>query len=228
MAKHGKKLSAVKEKLEKRIYDFDEAIDFLKQNAVGSFDETAEMAIRLGVDPRKSDQSVRGTVSLPHGSGRDVRVLVVAAGAAADAAREAGADMVGNEDMIEKIKGGWTDFDVLIATPETMKEVRKLGRVLGPRGLMPNPRTGTVTDEPAKAVEESKAGRVEFRMDRNGNVHVPFGKLSFDKEKLVENGQAAIAAVRAEKPAAARGAYIRRCSVSSTMGVGIQVGVRDE
>ena len=228
MAKHGKKLSAVKEKLEKRIYDFDEAIDFLKQNAVGSFDETAEMAIRLGVDPRKSDQSVRGTISLPHGSGRDVRVLVVAAGAAADAAREAGADMVGNEDMIEKIKGGWTDFDVLIATPETMKEVRKLGRVLGPRGLMPNPRTGTVTDEPAKAVEESKAGRVEFRMDRNGNVHVPFGKLSFDKEKLVENGQAAIAAVRAEKPAAARGAYIRRCSVSSTMGVGIQVGVRDE
>ena len=228
MAKHGKKLSAVKEKLEKRIYDFDEAIDFLKQNAVGSFDETAEMAIRLGVDPRKSDQSVRGTVSLPHGSGRDVRVLVVAAGAAADAAREAGADMVGNEDMIEKIKGGWTDFDVLIATPETMKEVRKLGRVLGPRGLMPNPRTGTVTDEPAKAVEESKAGRVEFRMDRNGNVHVPFGKLSFDKEKLVENGQAAIAAVRAEKPAAARGAYICRCSVSSTMGVGIQVGVRDE
>lgn len=228
MAKHGKKLNAVKEKLEKRVYDFDEAIDFLKQNSVGKFDETAELAIRLGVDPRKSDQSVRGTVSLPHGSGRDVRVLVVAAGAAADAARGAGADMVGNEDMIEKIKGGWTDFDVLIATPETMKEVRKLGRVLGPRGLMPNPRTGTVTDEPAKAVEESKAGRVEFRMDRNGNVHVPFGKLSFDKDKLVENGQAAIAAVRAEKPASARGAYIRRCSVSSTMGVGIQVGVRDE
>ena len=228
MAKHGKKHSAVSEKLEKRVYEFEDAIAFLKENQVATFDETAELAIRLGVDPRKSDQTVRGTVSLPHGSGKDVCVLVIAEGAAADSARAAGADFVGNEDMIEKIKGGWVDFDVVIATPETMKEVRKLGRVLGPRGLMPNPRTGTVTDDTAEAVNSSKSGRVEFRMDRNGNVHVPFGKLSFEGDKLLENAHAAIAAVRAEKPAAARGAYIRRCSVSSTMGVGVQVGVRDE
>ncbi len=228
MAKHGKKHSAVSEKLEQRVYEFEDAIAFLKENQVATFDETAELAIRLGVDPRKSDQTVRGTVSLPHGSGKDVCVLVIAEGAAADSARAAGADFVGNEDMIEKIKGGWVDFDVVIATPETMKEVRKLGRVLGPRGLMPNPRTGTVTDDTAEAVNSSKSGRVEFRMDRNGNVHVPFGKLSFEGDKLLENAYAAIAAVRAEKPAAARGAYIRRCSVSSTMGVGVQVGVRDE
>jgi len=228
MAKHGKKYRKIKEQAADKVYALDEAVKFIKGHPVAKFDETLEIAFRLGVDTTKSDQTVRGLVSLPHGTGKHVRVLVFATGAAADAARAAGADFVGNEDMIEKVKGGWTEFDVAIATAEAMKEVRKLGKVLGPRGLMPNPKTGTVTDDTAVAVKQSKAGRVEFRMDRNGNVQVPCGKLSFDAEKLIDNVKAVIVAVRASRPAAAKGTFLKRCTISSTMGVGLRVEVRDE
>jgi large subunit ribosomal protein L1 len=227
MATHGKKYNKVKAATEAKVYDLAEAIRFLKANKVSKFDETAEVAIRLGVDTAKTDQTVRGTVALPHGTGKVVRVAVFAAGAAADAARAAGAETVGNEDLIEKVKGGWTDFDVAIATPDAMKEVRKLGKVLGPRGLMPNPKTGTVTDDTATAVRDSKAGRVEYRMDRNGNVQVPFGKLSFDETKLFDNVNAVIGAVRAARPPAAKGIFLKRCTLSSTMGVGLRVEIRD-
>jgi large subunit ribosomal protein L1 len=217
----------LKKDVEAKLYDLAEAVRFMKAHKTAKFDETAELAIRLGVDTKKTDQTVRGTVGLPHGTGKTVRVLVFASGAAADAARAAGAEFVGNEDMIEKVKAGWTEFDIAIATPDAMKEVRKLGKVLGPRGLMPNPKTGTVTDDTAAAVRESKAGRVEFRMDRNGNCQVPFGKLSFDESKLVENVSAVIAAVRAARPASTKGIFIKRCTLSSTMGVGLRVDVRD-
>lgn len=227
MATHGKKYRKVAEKTEDKVYTASEAISFLKANKIAKFDETAELAIRLGVDTKKTDQTVRGTVALPHGTGKVVRVAVFAAGAAADAAREAGADFVGNDDLIEKVKGGWVDFDIAIATPEAMKEVRKLGKVLGPRGLMPNPKTGTVSDDTAAAVRDSKAGRVEYRMDRNGNVQVPFGKLSFDASKLLDNVNAVIAAIASARPAAAKGVFIKRCTLSSTMGVGLRVDVRE-
>ena len=227
MATHGKKYRKVAEKTEDKVYSVSEAIDFLKANKIAKFDETAELAIRLGVDTKKTDQTVRGTVALPHGTGKTVRVAVFAAGAAADAARAAGAEFVGNEDLIEKVKGGWVDFDIAIATPEAMKEVRKLGKVLGPRGLMPNPKTGTVSDDTACAVRESKAGRVEYRMDRNGNVQVPFGKLSFEAVKLQDNVNAVIAAIASARPAAAKGVFIKRCTLSSTMGVGLRVDVRE-
>jgi large subunit ribosomal protein L1 len=227
MAKHGKQYRAIKEKAPKEVLELDKAIEFIKSHAAAKFDETVELCIRLGVDPKKSENAIRGTVSLPHGTGKTVRVLVFAAGAAADAARDAGADHVGNEDMIEKVKGGWTDFDVAIATPEAMKEVRKLGKVLGPRGLMPNPKTGTVTDDTASAVRESKAGKVEFRMDRHGNIGVPFGKRSFEAAKLLENVNVLVEAIRAEKPAGAKGEFIKRCVLTSTMGAGLRVNVRD-
>lgn len=227
MATHGKKYKKVKAGVEDKVYDLAEAIRFLKANKIAKFDETAELAIRLGVDTKKTDQTVRGTVGLPHGTGKKIRIAVFAAGAAADAARAAGADVVGNEDLIEKVKGGWTEFDVAIATPDAMKEVRKLGKVLGPRGLMPNPKTGTVTDDTASAVRDSKAGRVEYRMDRSGNVQVPFGRLSFDEAKLMENVNVLIVAIRAARPAAAKGTFIKRCTLSSTMGVGLRVDVRD-
>jgi large subunit ribosomal protein L1 len=227
MATHGKKYNKVKAGVEDKVYELAEAIRFLKANKIAKFDETAELAIRLGVDTKKTDQTVRGTVGLPHGTGKKIRIAVFAAGAAADAARAAGADVVGNEDLIEKVKGGWTEFDVAIATPDAMKEVRKLGKVLGPRGLMPNPKTGTVTDDTASAVRDSKAGRVEYRMDRSGNVQVPFGRLSFDEAKLLENVNVLIVAIRAARPAAAKGTFIKRCTLSSTMGVGLRVDVRD-
>jgi large subunit ribosomal protein L1 len=227
MARNGKKYRAVTEKVEDKVYDLSEAVDFIKSNPTASFNETFELAFRLGVDPSKSDQTVRGTVNLPHGSGKKIRVAVFASGAAADAAREAGADIVGSEDLIEKVSGGWLEFDVAIATPEAMKEVRKLGKMLGPRGLMPNPKTGTVTDDTAQAVQASKAGRVEFRMDRHGNLHVPCGKLSFDADQLLENAQAVIASVIESKPSATKGDYIKKFSVSSTMGVGLQVVLQE-
>lgn len=227
MAKHGKKYRAVAAKVDRaKPYDLKEAIAFLKANKIAKFDETAELAFRLGVDPTQSDQTVRGTVVLPHGTGKKVRVLVFATGAQADAAREAGADHVGYEDLVAKVAGGWTDVDVVISTAECMKEVRKLGKVLGPRGLMPNPKSGTVTEDVASAVRQFKAGRVEFRMDKNGNVHIPFGKLSFPVDALVENARAAIDAVMQAKPAAAKGVYIKRCTVSSTMGPGLHVDLR--
>lgn len=228
MAKHGKKYRKISEDLgEKREMELEEALQFIKDHPAASFDETVEIAFRMGVDPTKSDQAIRSTLSLPHGSGKDVRVAVFASGDAADAAREAGAAEVGFEDLIEKVKGGWVDFDVAVATPEAMKEVRKLGKVLGPRGLMPNPKAGTVSDDTATAVKESKAGKIEFRMDRHGNVIIPFGKRSFELAVLKENCVAAIQALQAARPAAAKGGYIRRTTVSSTMGPGIRVNINE-
>ncbi|HMP72772.1 MAG TPA: 50S ribosomal protein L1 [Kiritimatiellia bacterium] len=228
MAKHGKKITAVKSKVDRsKVFDLAEAITFLKENSFTKFDQTAEIAFRLGVNPTQSDQNVRGTVALPHGTGKAVRVMVFATGPAAEAARAAGADEVGYEDLLEKVKNGYTEMDVVIATPDAMKEVRKLGKVLGPRGLMPNPKTGTVTDDTATAVNQYKAGRVEFRMDKNGNLHVPFGKLSFTVDALAENCRAVVDAVQHSRPSAAKGVFIKRCTVSSTMGPGLHVNVRD-
>lgn len=223
MAKHGKKYLEIKKQAPQTPVSLEDAVTFIKAHPAAKFDETIEVAMRLGVDTSKSDQTVRGTVSLPNGTGKAVRVIVFAAGAQADAAKAAGADEVGFDDLIEKVKGGWTAFDVAIATTDAMKEVRKLGRVLGPRGLMPNPKTGTVTDDIAPAVTAAKGGKVEFRMDRNGNVSVLCGKLSFEAPKLVGNIQAVIEAIQAEKPAGTKGAFIRSCTVSSTMGVGVRI-----
>ncbi len=223
MAKHGKKYRDTLKLAPKAPVSLEEAIAFVQAHPGAKFDETVEIAMRLGVDASKSDQTVRGTVSLPHGTGKAVRVIVFAAGAPADAARAAGADEAGHDDLIEKVKGGWTEFDVAIATTDAMKEVRKLGRVLGPRGLMPNPKTGTVTDDVAPAVAAAKGGRVEFRMDRTGNVSVRCGKRSFEAGKLLENILAIVEALDAERPAGAKGAFIRTCTISSTMGVGIPV-----
>jgi len=222
----GKKYSAVKEKVSsENIYSVEEAVQFLKDNPTANFDETFEMAFRMGLDPTKSDQAVRSTVALPNGTGKDVRVIVFASGDPAEAAREAGAAEVGFEELIEKVKGGWMDFDAVVATPDAMKEVRKVARILGPRGLMPNPKTGTVTDDTATAVNQLKAGRVEFRMDRNGNVQLPFGRRSFTVEALVENFRAAYDAVMAAKPDSVKGIYIKRVTVSTTMGPGLHVDV---
>ena len=225
MAKHGKRYRQIKAAAPVGIQEVDAALAFLKANPVAKFDETIDVQFRMGIDPRKSDNSIRGSVSLPHGTGRNVRVIAFASGAAADAARQAGADEVGMDDLIEKVKAGWTEFDVAVATPEAMKEVRKLGRVLGPRGLMPNPKTGTVTDDTASAVRQCKAGKVEFRMDRNANISVPVGKISFALENLVENVNAVVDAVWHEKPASAKGVYIKNYTLSSTMGVGLRVNI---
>ena len=228
MAPRGKKYKAVAEKLDADTqYTLKGAVQFLKDNQTTKFDSTAEIAFRLGVDPTKSDQAVRGTVTLPNGTGKKVTVLVFASGPAADAAREAGADFVGYEDLLEKVKGGFTGFDVAVATPDAMKEVRKLGKVLGPRGLMPNPKTGTVSDDTASAVKACKAGRVEFRMDRHGNVMVPFGKMSFAVEALCGNAKAVIDALNAARPAAAKGIFIKRATVTSTMGPGLRLDPRE-
>lgn len=227
MARHGKRYRSIAEAAPKGTLELAEAMEFLRTHPAAAFDETVELAIRLGVDPSKSEQTVRGTVRLPHGTGKKVRVAVFATGQAAEEARQAGADVVGMDDLIAKVQGGWTEFDVAIATPDAMKEVRKLGRVLGPRGLMPNPKTGTVTEAVATAVRESKAGKVEFRMDRHGNVSVAIGKRSFSTQALVENAEAVLSAVKAEQPAGHKGVFIRRCSVSTTMGVGLRVAVRD-
>ena len=227
MAKHGKKYTDIAKLAPAEAVSLEEAIAFVKAHPAAKFDETMEMGLRMGCDPRKSDQMVRGTVSLPHGTGKKVRVAVFAGGAAADAAREAGADFVGNDDLIEKVKGGWMDFDVAIATPEAMQNVRKLARQLGPRGLMPNPKTGTVTDDTAAAVKAQKAGKVEFRMDRQGNICVLFGKLSFEADKLVENANVIINAIRAERPSSTKGVYIRKLAVSSTMGVPVKVAIKE-
>ena len=228
MTTHGKKYRQAKAKVQpEKTYDLKDAISFLQTNKFAKFDETAELAFRLGVDPTQSDQNVRGTVVLPNGSGKKVRVLVFATGPAADAAKTAGADFVGYEDLVAKVQGGWADFDVAVATNETMKEVRKLGKVLGPRGLMPNPKTGTVTEDTAAAVKVCKAGRVEYRMDRNGNVMVPFGKLSFATDALLENAKAVIAAIQAARPASAKGIYIKRATVSSTMGPGLHIQIKE-
>ena len=228
MAFHGKKYKKVAAQVDREtLYTIEGALKFLKDNPTTKFDATAEIAFRLGVDPTKSDQAVRGTVTLPHGTGKTVRVLVFANGPAADAARAAGADVVGYEDVIAQVAGGFTDFDVAVATPDAMKEVRKLGKVLGPRGLMPNPKTGTVSDDTAAAVKACKAGRVEYRMDRHGNVMVPFGKMSFDVAALQANCKAVIDAVNSARPAAAKGVFIKRATLTSTMGPGLRLDPRE-
>ena len=208
-------------------YQLKDAVGVLARFPKAKFNETIDLAFRLGVDPKQSDQMVRGTVPLPHGSGKTVRVLVFAKGAGADAAKAAGAEFVGFEDMIAKCTGGWADFDVAVATPEAMVEVRKLGKVLGPRGLMPNPKTGTVTEDTAKAVKEVKAGRVEFKVDKAGNIHVPVGKASFQPTQIEENARSVIEAVAKAKPSGVKGTYIHSCTISATMSPGVRVDVRE-
>ncbi|MFM2294680.1 MAG: hypothetical protein RLZZ350_1093 [Verrucomicrobiota bacterium] len=209
-------------------YPLAAAVGVLAKFPKAKFNETIDLAFRLGVDPKQSDQMIRGTVPLPHGSGNTVKVLVFAKdGPAATAAKAAGAEFVGFADMIEKCNAGWQDFDVAIATPEAMVEVRKLGKVLGPRGLMPNPKTGTVTDDTAKAVKEVKAGRVEFKVDKTGNVHVGVGKASFSAEQIGENARAVIEAVIKAKPSTVKGQFVRSCTISATMSPGVRVDLKE-
>jgi large subunit ribosomal protein L1 len=223
MAKHGKKYRAAAGKVEQRPYQLDEAFGLLKQLAYAKFNETVELSMLLGVDPKHADQMVRGTTVLPHGTGQTKRVLVIAQGEKQREAQEAGADLVGGDELVEKIQGGWTDFDAVIATPDMMRSVGKLGKVLGPRGLMPNPKTGTVTFDVAKALQEIKAGKVEFRVDKTSIIHVPVGKIQFTAEQLRDNAQALINAVRKAKPPAAKGKYVRTMYISSTMSPSIQL-----
>jgi len=209
-------------------YVLKSAVDILTKFPKAKFNETIDLAFKLGVDPKQSDQMVRGTVPLPHGSGKVVRVLVFArAGTSADAAKAAGAEYVGFEDLVKRCQEGWSDFDVAIATPDAMSEVRKLGKALGPRGLMPNPKTGTVTDDTAKAVKEVKAGRVEFKVDKGGNVHVPIGKASFTPQQLTENAHAVIEALVKARPHTAKGVFIHSCTLSATMSPPVRVDVKE-
>lgn len=228
MAKRGKRYQEIAKLVDtEKLYSPSEAIALAKKCASAKFDETVEVAFKLGVDPRHADQQVRGTVVLPHGTGRDVKVLVFAKGEKAEEARAAGADFVGDEDLATRIQGGWTDFDVAIATPDMMGVVGKLGRILGPRGLMPNPRTGTVTMEVSKAVEESKAGKVEYRVNKEAGMHVPIGKASFTEEQLYGNFVALMDAVVKARPPAAKGTFIRKVHVSTTMGPGIRLNAQE-
>ena len=221
---HGKKFTDASKRFDRdHLHSGPEAVDLVRSLSTAKFDETVEVAVRLGVDPRKADQMVRGTVALPSGTGKDVRVAVFAAGDAAAAAREAGADHVGADDLVAQVEGGMLDFDIAIATPDLMPQVGKLGRSLGPRGLMPNPKTGTVTTDVGKAVTEFKGGRVEYRTDRYGNVHVPVGKVSFEADKLQANVLAVLDELKRAKPSSAKGRYLRRITLSSTMGPGINV-----
>ena len=224
MAQHGKKYTDAARRYDgEQLHDTAAALELVKSLASKNFDETVEAAFRLGVDPRKADQMLRGTVSLPKGSGKTVRVVVFAQGDAARAAEEAGADLVGADDLVAQVEGGFLDFDVAISTPDLMGQVGKLGRTLGPRGLMPNPKTGTVTADVGKAVAEFKAGKVEYRTDRFGNVHVPLGKVSFDQAALVENYLSVLDEINRAKPASAKGRYLKSISVSSTMGPGVKI-----
>jgi large subunit ribosomal protein L1 len=219
----GKKFEAAKAQVEDRAYTLEEALPLVQKVKFAKFDETVELSIRLGVDPKHADQMVRGTVVLPHGLGKSKRVLVIAGADKQREAQEAGADLVGGDDMVEKILGGWMDFDAVVATPDMMRGVGRLGKVLGPRGLMPNPKTGTVTTDIAKAVKEIKAGKVEFRVDKTGIVHAPVGKTSFNESALVANAHALVDSVVKAKPPAAKGKYLRSITVSSTMGPGVRV-----
>jgi large subunit ribosomal protein L1 len=222
----GKKLTSVKEKIDiTKQYALDEAVKMVKESTCAKFDETIDLAVNLGVDPRKSDQMVRGTVVLPHGIGKKVRVLVFAKGEKETEAREAGADYVGAEDLVEKISKGWLDFDKSVATPDVMGLVGKLGKILGPRGLMPNPKVGTVTFDIAKTVKEIKAGKVEYKAEKAGIVHVPIGKISFGEDKLLDNARTVIGSIIKAKPATSKGKYLKKLSISSTMGPGIAVDV---
>ena len=224
MAKKSKKYVEALGKIDRnRLYDSKEALTLVSEIATAKFDETVEAHIKLGVDSRHADQQVRGAIVLPHGTGKTKKVLVFAKGEKAKEAEAAGADFVGDSDMINKIQQGWMEFDVVVATPDMMAEVGKLGRVLGPRGLMPNPKTGTVTMDVTKAINEIKAGKVEYRVDKAGNVHVPIGKVSFEDQKLVENFKAIFDTILKAKPSAAKGTYVKNIAVSSTMGPGIKV-----
>jgi len=219
----GKKMKAAVGKVEPRVYELREAVEAVKQAAYAKFDESVDLALRLGVDPKRSDQMVRGTTSLPHGTGKKVRVLVFAKGEKEQEARQAGADFVGADDLMEEIKGGWLDFDCAIATPDLMASVGKLGKQLGPRGLMPNPKTGTVTFEVGKAVAEIRKGRVEFKVEKAGIVQVPVGKVSFDAAKLFDNASAIIESVVKAKPVSCKGRYLKSVTISSTMGPGVKL-----
>ena len=224
MAKKGKKYRASFELLEEgKVYTVDEAVDLVKKTATAKFDETIEMHVRLGVDPKYNDQQVRGAVVLPNGTGKSKRVLVFTKGDKVKEAEDAGADYVGAEDLVDKIKGGWFDFDVAVATPDMMGVVGRLGKLLGPRGLMPNPKLGTVTPDVAKAISEQKAGKVEYRTDKAGNIHCPIGKASFEAGKLAENYQTLLDTLIRVKPAAAKGQYVKSITLSATMGPGVPV-----
>jgi large subunit ribosomal protein L1 len=219
----GKKFEAATKQIEKPAYTLGDAMPLIKKVAFAKFDETVDVSIRLGVDPKHADQMVRGTVVLPHGLGRTLRVIAIASGDKVREAREAGADEVGGDDIVQKIQGGWLEFDAVVATPDMMKSVGRLGKVLGPRGLMPNPKTGTVTMDVTRAVRELKAGKVEFRVDKTGIIHCAVGKVSFDAAKLAENAQALISSVLKAKPATAKGKYVKSIVVSSTMGPGVTI-----
>jgi large subunit ribosomal protein L1 len=223
MSKAGKKYEAAAKLVDKPAYTLTDAMPVLKKAAFAKFDETVEVAMRLGVDPKHADQMVRGTVVLPHGLGKSKRVIVIASGDKVREGREAGADEVGGDDLVQKIQGGWMDFDAVVATPDMMKSVGRLGKVLGPRGLMPNPKTGTVTLDVARAVKEVKAGKVEFRVDKTGIIHCAVGKVSFEPDKLAENAAALIQSVLKAKPATAKGRYVRSIVISSTMGPGFAI-----
>ena len=226
MAKKSKKYRAAAELLEfGKFYTPDEAVDLVKKTATAKFDETIEMHVRLGVDPKYNDQQVRGALVLPHGTGKSKRVLVFAKGDKAQEAEKAGADFVGAEELADKIKGGWFDFDVAVASPDMMGVVGRLGKLLGPRGLMPNPKLGTVTPDLAKAISEQKAGKIEYRTDKAGNIHCPIGKASFENDKLKENYQTLLDTLIRVKPAAAKGQYVRSITLSATMGPGVAVAV---
>ena len=224
MPKHGKKYEEAAKLIEtNKLYETDEAIELAKKTASAKFDETVEVAIKLGVDPKHADQQVRGAVVLPHGTGKTKTVLVFAKGEKAKEAEAAGADFVGADDLVAKIQGGWTEFDVAVATPDMMGTVGRLGKVLGPKGLMPNPKVGTVTLDVTRAINEIKAGKIEYRTDKAGNIHAPIGKTSFDNEKLIENFQTLVDVLNKVKPAAAKGQYMRSITVSTTMGPGVKV-----
>jgi large subunit ribosomal protein L1 len=223
MRKSGKKFAAARQQVADRLHSIEEAVPLLQKVKYAKFDETVELAMRLGVDPKHADQMVRGTVVLPHGLGKSKKVLAIAGGEKQKEAQEAGADHVGGEELVDKIQGGWMDFDAVVATPDMMRAVGKLGKVLGPRGLMPNPKTGTVTPDIAKAVKEIKAGKVEFRVDKTGIIHAPIGKASFPTENLVENAHALVDSVVRAKPSAAKGKYLKSVTLSSTMGPGIVI-----
>jgi large subunit ribosomal protein L1 len=223
MRRRGKKFNAASAQVEKRPYPLKEAVALVKRLKFAKFDETVDVSILLGVDPKHADQMVRGTVILPHGLGKSKKVAVIASGEKIKEAEASGADIVGGEDLAEKISGGFLDFDALVATPDMMRAVGRLGKVLGPRGLMPNPKAGTVTMEVGKAIKEIKAGKLEFRVDRTSIIHAPLGKVSFDEQKLQENAEAFLHAVQRAKPPAAKGKYFRTVSLSSTMGPGVKV-----
>jgi large subunit ribosomal protein L1 len=223
MARHGKKFTAAAAQVQGRTYSIEEAIPLIQKVKYAKFDETVEIAMRLGVDPKHADQMVRGTVVLPHGLGKSKRVLAIAGTDKQKEASDAGADHVGGEELVEKILGGWVDFDAVVATPDMMRAVGRLGKVLGPRGLMPNPKTGTVTPNVAQAIKEIKAGKVEFRVDKTGIIHAPVGKTSFSSDKLIDNTHALVDSVVRAKPPAAKGKYLRTVTVSSTMGPGVAI-----